>query len=147
MMETSKDGDSPESTPSTSSIFGSPTEPIYTESKHTLSADLLQDSLSLLASKNDQTLSAIQESAAEKRRDQCMEFRSGYPILFLFELCKHFKLAPEVQYRAAELFHRFMISHIVELYQVANYTHNYNSCIEVTPFNRAEAYSWNTTEK
>lgn len=118
MMEASKGVDTPESTPSTSSIFGSPTEPIYTESKHTLSADLLQDSLSLLASKNDQTLSAIQESATEKKRDECMEFRSGYPILFLFELCMHYKLAPEVQYRAAELFHRFMISHIVELYQV-----------------------------
>ena len=114
-METSRDAETPESTPSTSSIFGSPTEPIYTESKHTLGPDLLQDSLSLLASKNDQ---AIQQSAAQRKREECMEFKSGCPILFLFELCKHFKLAPEVQYRAAELFNRFMIQHIVELYQV-----------------------------
>jgi hypothetical protein len=71
----------------------------------------------LLASKNDSVISHIQESSTEKDRDECMEFRSGYPILFLFELCKHFKLSPEVQYRAAELFHRFMISHVVELYQ------------------------------
>ena len=73
----------------------------------------------LLASKNDSALSAISESPAEKSRDDCMEFKSGYAILFLFELCKHFKLAPEVQYRAAELFHRFMISHIAELYQAS----------------------------
>lgn len=117
-METSRGLDSPESTASTSSIFGSPTEPIYTESKHTLGPDLLQDSLSLLASKNDQAMSAIQKSATEKKQDECMEFKSGNPILFLFELCKHFKLAAEVQYRAAELFHRFMVRHIMELYQV-----------------------------
>lgn len=115
-MEATRSGDTPESTPS--SFFGSPSEPIYTDSKHTLGADLLQDSLTLLASKNDLALSSIQESALEKDRDDCMEFKSGPPILFLFELCRHFKLAPEVQYRAAELFHCFMISHIVELYQV-----------------------------
>lgn len=116
MMETSKSLDTPEGSPR--NFFGSPSEPIFTESKHTLSSDLLQDSLMLLASKNDSALSTIQESSSERSRDDCMEFRSGYPILFLFELCKHFKLSPEVQYRAAELFHRFMISHIAELYQV-----------------------------
>ncbi len=107
----------PESSPS--SFFGSPSEPIYADSKHVLSADLLQDSLMLLASKNDSALLNIQKSSVERSRDDCMEFKSGYPILFLFELCKHFKLVPEVQYRAAELFHRFMISHIAELYQVS----------------------------
>ena len=112
-MENSK---SAEASPS---IFGSPSEPIYSDSKHSLSSDLLQDSLMLLASKNDSALSALQESSVAKSRDECMEFKSGHPILFLFELCKHFKLAPEVQYRAAELFHRFMISHIVELYQAS----------------------------
>lgn len=111
--------DTPEST--SSKFFGSPSEPIYTDSKHTLNADLLQDSLTLLSSKNDSVLSIIQESTVEKNKDDCMEFKSGSPILFLFELCRYFKLAPEVQYRAAELFHRFMISHIIELYQVNNY--------------------------
>ncbi len=113
-METTKSVDTPEST--SSSFFGSPSEPIYTENRNTLSADLLQDSLTLLASKNDRTLSNIQKSATE---GDCMEFRSGYPILFLFELCRHFKLSPEVQYKAAELFHRFMIKHIIELHEVS----------------------------
>ncbi len=115
-MEASKSVDTPESTPS--SFFGSPAEPIYTDHKYTMSADLLQDSLTLLASKNDQAVSTIQESEPERKRDECMNFKSGYPILFLFELCRHFKLDPEVQYRAAELFHRFMLNHIIELYQV-----------------------------
>ena len=115
-MEAPKSADTPESTPS--SFFGSPTEPIYSDHKQTLSADLLQDTLVLLASKNDLAVSTIQESDAERKKDECMHFSSGHPILFLFELCRHFKLAPEVQYRAAELFHRFMLSHVIELYQV-----------------------------
>ena len=115
-METSKSPDSPESI--ASSFFGSPSEPIYTENKHLLSGDLLQDSLTLLASENDLALSTLNESTIEKSREDCMEFKSGYSILFLFELCKHFKLAPEVKYRAVELFNRFMIKHIIELHQV-----------------------------
>ena len=115
-MEVSESIDTPESAPS--SFFGSPTEPIYADHKHTLSAELLQDSLTLLASHNDQAVSTIQESKAGRKKDECMSFKTGYPILFLFELCRHFKLDPEVQYRAAELFHRFMLNHVIELYQV-----------------------------
>lgn len=121
MVEASKSEDTPMST--SSSFFGSPTEPIYADHKNSLSADLLQDSLVLLASKNEQALSALQESERARRRDECMNFKSGNPILFLFELCRHFKLVPEVHYRAAELFHRFMMNHITELYQV-----NMNAC-------------------
>ena len=100
---------------SPSSLFGSPLEPIYTENKHVLTADLLQDSLTLLSWKND---SAVQEAATNKKTQDCMALKSGCPVLFIFELCKHFKLSSEVQYKAAELFHRFMVNHIIELYQV-----------------------------
>lgn len=115
-MESSKSAKTPES--ASSKVFGSPSEPIYSDSKHNISADLLQDSLTLLASKNDLALSSIQKSGPERSREECIEFKCGYPILFIFELCRHFKLTPEVQYRAAELFHRFMISHIIDLHQV-----------------------------
>lgn len=118
-MELSKSLNTVTPESASSSFFGSPSEPIYTENKHILSAELLQDALMLLASKNETALSAIQKSTMDKAREKCMEFKSGYPILFLFELCKHFKLSPEVQYRATELFHRFMTNHIIELHQVA----------------------------
>lgn len=101
------------------SFFGSPSEPIYTDNQHVLTADLLQDALALLSRKNDSALSVVQEAAKNKKAQDCIVLRSGYPILFLFELCKHFKLSSEVQYKAAELFYRFMTNHIVELYQVA----------------------------
>ena len=114
-MESSKSG---ESTPS--SFFGSPCEPIYSDSKHSLSADLLQDSLMLLSSKNDDSaLASLQEVTTEMNRAERTEFKSGFTVLFLFELCKYFKLAPEVQYRAVGLFDRFMISHVLELYQAS----------------------------
>lgn len=115
-MEASASSETTVSTPS--SFFGSPSEPIYTDNKHVLTADLLQDSLTLLSWKNDSALSAVQEAAANRKPQDCMVLKSGCPILFLFELCKHFKLSSEVQYKGAELFHRFMVNHIVELYQV-----------------------------
>ena len=101
-----------------SRFFGSPSEPIYTDNQHVLTTDLLQDSLTLLSWKNDSSLSVVQEAATNRKVQDCTLLKSGYPILFLFELCKHFKLSSEVQYKAAELFYRFMMSHIVELYQV-----------------------------
>ena len=102
-----------------SGFFGSPKEPIYTDNKHVLRADLLQDTLTLLSSKNDTALSVVREAASKKKAPDSMVLKSGYPILFLFELCKHFKLSSEVQYKATELFHRFMLNHIIELYQVS----------------------------
>ena len=92
-------------------VFGSPPEPIFNESKHGVSTDLLEDNLKLLASKNDTAVDKSQEDKTEGR------FKQGNPVLFLFELCGHFSLRPEVKYWAAELFQRFMLKHITELYQ------------------------------
>ena len=94
----------------TSSVFGSPPEPIFTESKHSLSTEMLEASLKFLASQNETSMS---EAHADKTQGV---FKSGNPVLFMFELCKRFDLSPEVQYRAAELFQRFMERHISELY-------------------------------
>ena len=94
----------------TSSVFGSPPEPIFTESKHSLSSEMLQVALTFLASQNEATMG---ETTTDKTQGA---FKSGNPVLFIFELCKRFDLSPEVQYRAAELFQRFMEKHIVELH-------------------------------
>ncbi len=118
-METS--ASSGASTSSPPSLFASPLEPIYTENEHVLTPDLLQDSLTLLSWKNDSALSIVQEAATNKEIQDCIALKSGHPALFIFELCKHFKLSSEVQYKAAELFHRFMVNHIIELYQVSTF--------------------------
>ena len=92
-----------------SSVFGSPPEPIFNESKHGLCPELLQGALKFLASRNETAI-----NAADSDKTQAT-FKSGNPVLFLFELCRRFELKSEVQYCAAELFQRFMENHIVEL--------------------------------
>lgn len=94
------------------SVFGSPPEPIFNESKNAISDELLKDAHKLLTSKNDVF---VRDAVPDETRG-C--FKTGQPVLFLFELSRHFGLPTDVQYRAAELFHRFMTRHIVELYQV-----------------------------
>lgn len=107
----------------TSSVFGSPPEPIFTESKNSLSTEMLEASLKLLASKNE---TAMSEAHADKTQGA---FKSGTPVLFIFELCKRFDLSPEVQYTAAELFQRFMERHITELYDHVQSTQGTSSPI------------------
>ena len=68
-------------------------------------------SLSFLASQNEAAMSNGSSAADETRG----AFKSGDSVLFVFELCRRFDLSAEVQYRAAELFQRFMHRHIVEL--------------------------------
>lgn len=104
--------ESSEESRSSLSVFGSPPEPIFNESRNGLSNELILDSLKFLSSKNEV---AVRGAVIDETRG-C--FKSGQPVQFLFELSKHFKLPTDVQYRAAELFHHFMTSHIVELYQV-----------------------------
>lgn len=94
-----------------SSVFGSPPEPIFSDSKHSLSSEMLQAALKFLASQNEASMS---QTSTDKTQGA---FKSGNPVLFVFELCRRFDLSPEVQYRAAELFHRFMEKHIVELHE------------------------------
>ena len=113
----------------TSSVFGSPPEPIFTDSKHCLSTEMLQVALKFLASRNE---SAMSEVSVEKTQ---AAFKSGNPVVFIFELCKRFDLSAEVQYRAAELFQRFMEKHISELHEHVTSTQGTGSPI-----------SWNEVE-
>ena len=94
------------------SVFGSPPEPIFNESKNGISKQLLLDALKFLTSKNDETV----RGAVPDETRGC--FKSGQPVQFIFELSRQFGLPTDVQYRAAEIFHQFMTSHILELYQV-----------------------------
>ena len=104
--------ESSEESKSSLSVFGSPPEPIFNESKNGISEELLVDALKFLTSKNDEAV----KGAVQDETRGC--FKSGQPVQFLFELSRYFGLPTDVQYRAAELFHQFMTSHIVELYQV-----------------------------
>ena len=104
--------ESSEGSKSSMSVFGSPPEPIFNESKNGLSNELLLDAFKFLSSKNDVAV----RGAVPDETGGC--FKSGQPVEFLFELCRHFELGTDVQYRAADLYHKFMTNHIVELYQV-----------------------------
>lgn len=107
--------ESSEGSKSSLSVFGSPPEPIFNESKNGLSNELLLDAFKFLYSKNE----AAVRGAVPDETGGC--FKSGQPVEFLFELCRHFELGTDVQYRAADLYHQFMTNHIVELYQVHVY--------------------------
>ena len=104
--------ESSEGSKSSLSVFGSPPEPIFNESKNGLSNELLQDAFKFLSSKNALAV----RGAIPDETGGC--FKSGQPVEFIFELCRHFELGTDVQYRAADLYHQFMTNHIVELYQV-----------------------------
>ena len=104
--------ESSEGSKSSLSVFGSPPEPIFNESKNGLSNELLLDAFKFLSSKNEVAV----RGAVPDETGGC--FKSGQPVEFLFELCRHFELGTDVQYRAADLYHQFMTNHIMELYQV-----------------------------
>ena len=108
--------ESSEGSKSSMSVFGSPPEPIFNETKNGLSNELLLDSFKFLSSKNEVAV----RGAVPDETGGC--FKSGQPVEFLFELCRYFELGTDVQYKAADLYHQFMTNHIVELYQVINIT-------------------------
>ena len=119
------------------SVFGSPPEPIFNEGKNGISDPLLLDSLKFLTSRNDEAV----RGAVPDETSGC--FKSGQPVQFIFELCRYFGLTTDVQYRAAELFHQFMTSHIVELYQVAKLTIiSIEKCYYSSVVATAIAYGW-----
>ena len=97
-------------TPNSDSVFGSPPEPIFNEAKHGFNPEMLAEALQYLASQNE---AAVEKSEYDET-EGC--FKAGTPAVYLFQLCKYFSLVPEIQYQAAELFQRFMVSHIKELY-------------------------------
>lgn len=63
--------------------------------------------------------------------DECKGiFKSGKRAVYIFLLCKHFKLVYEEQSVALELFSRFMSRHVVELLQYVRETQKTDSPIE-----------------
>ena len=114
----------------TQSVFASPPEPIFNESRNGISPVLLQETLQCLAKANDSAVESSQEDLSEG------VFRSGNAAAFIFHLCHHLDLPAEVQYRAIEMFHCFMTKHIEELYN-----HVRNTQKTESPIN------WDTVEE
>ncbi|KAI0227109.1 Cyclin N-terminal domain-containing protein 1 [Lamellibrachia satsuma] len=91
-----------------SGIFGTPPEPFFNMKPIGMSADLLEEWLIVLANENQQNMS----SATHKQG----YFKNGDSAEFVFLTCERLKLPPETRYLALELFDRFMVRHIQDLY-------------------------------
>ncbi|XP_064641984.1 cyclin N-terminal domain-containing protein 1-like [Lineus longissimus] len=90
-------------------IFGTPPEPIFNEQTCSLPLDLLEDSFCILAEENKGAM-----------RSTCHKqgfFKNSTSAEFVFLTCDKFRLRPETKYLAVELFDRFMVQHIQDLYQ------------------------------
>ena len=103
--------------------FGSPSEPHFNEHDK-ISLDLLQQYLCSLSRENGEAI-----TRCDIYDNQCY-FKNGNASVYVFELCHHFKLPEDVQYKAVEIFHRFMSKHVVELYQHVLSTRNTASPID-----------------
>ena len=91
-------------------FFASPPEPLFNEKALGMKPALLEDTLQMLAKENKKNMLSMD--------DECKGiFKSGKRAVFMFLLCKHFKLGYEEQNVAVELFSRFMSRHIAELMQ------------------------------
>lgn len=62
--------------------FGSPPEPRFQDTQSSITAELLKDTLRLLASKNEATVTNATPGVTAL-------FKDYNTVLFLFELCKH----------------------------------------------------------
>ncbi|XP_033764102.1 cyclin N-terminal domain-containing protein 1-like isoform X3 [Pecten maximus] len=89
-------------------IFGTPEEPLFNDKYTAVTADILQEWLISLASINNKSVacSSPQEGL----------FKTGDYAEFVFNACEIFKMAPEAKYLALEIFDRFMVQHIKDLY-------------------------------
>lgn len=88
-------------------IFGTPEEPLFNDKYTAVTADILQEWLISLASINTKTITCPLEQGL---------FKSGEYAEFVFNSCDLFKMAPEAKYLALEIFDRFMVQHIKDLY-------------------------------
>ena len=89
-------------------FFASPPEPLFNEKLIGMKPALLDETLQMLAKENEKNMLNTD--------DECKGiFKSGKRAIYMFLLCKHFKLGYEEQNVAVELFSRFMARHIVEL--------------------------------
>lgn len=104
-------------------FFASPPEPLFNEKLLGMKPALLDEALQMLAKENEKNMLNVD--------DECRGiFKSGKRAVYIFLLCKHFKLGYEEQNVALELFSRFMSRHIVELMQHVRDTKNTDNPIE-----------------
>lgn len=114
----------PKDSPLTLSIFCSPPEPLFNQHGSSI---LLQESLQALTHINSQRLSL------SVKEDKCYSvFKMGKPVAYFMYMSQHFNLPPDIQYRAIELFHRFMSHHVCELYNHVEQTQHSQSPINWT---------------
>ena len=115
--------ETPKSNNDTRQFFASPPEPLFNEKAVGMEPELLDETLQMLAKENEKNMLSVD--------DECKGiFKSGGRAIYMFMLCKHFKLGFEEQNIAVELFSRFMSHHIAELMQHVLDTKNTDNPIE-----------------
>ncbi|XP_028396796.1 cyclin N-terminal domain-containing protein 1-like [Dendronephthya gigantea] len=89
-------------------IFGTPSEPLFNDA-FGLPPSLLEDSLQTLAEINERNMDNADKDMGYFKNAKCAEY--------IFNLCDALTLPVEARYLAVEIYDRFMIKHIVGLYQ------------------------------
>ncbi len=106
------------------SFFGTPPEPLFNHEKTGLCPELIQKSLQGLAKLNDRTVLRPEEIELHN----CLVTKNSATFFFL--TCRHLNLPLDIQYRAIDIFVRFMTRHVTELYAHVQSTRNSSSPIE-----------------
>ena len=104
------------------SFFATPPEPLFNHEKTGLCPELIQKSLEGLVMLNEKTVQQDVEL------HNC--FITKNSATFFFLTCRHLNLPLDIQYRAIDLFVRFMASHVTELYAHVQSTRKSSSPIE-----------------
>jgi len=108
---------------SSQQFFASPPEPLFNEKNVGIKPALLEETLQQLAKENEQNMLNTD--------NECNGiFKNGKRAVYMFLLCKHFKLGYEEQFVAVELFSRFMSKHVAELLLHVKETKNTENAIE-----------------
>ncbi|XP_071144761.1 cyclin N-terminal domain-containing protein 1-like isoform X1 [Mytilus edulis] len=89
-------------------IFGTPTEPLFNEKSNGISPDILQEWLTSLAVLNSKHVDVSLKHEGL--------FKAGKSAEFVFLTCERLKLSADAKYCAVELFDRFMLKHVNDLY-------------------------------
>ncbi|XP_065054480.1 cyclin N-terminal domain-containing protein 1-like isoform X2 [Rhopilema esculentum] len=92
-----------------SKIFATPSEPMFNHEEFSLSREVLEESLNILAQENDHLIETATECSGF--------FKEGSPVEFILRLCQQLRFPPVTRFVAVELFDRFMGKHISELYE------------------------------
>ena len=108
---------------SSQQFFASPPEPLFNEKHVGMKPALLEETLQLLAKENEQNMLNLDTECNGV-------FKNGKRAIYMFLLCKHFKLGYEEQFVAIELFSRFMSKHVAELLLHVKETQNTDNPID-----------------